>query len=144
MLQRYMRDYHARRLASAIEYRVRLPGNVNLDEFREMTALYRSPNAVSFESDYIIGILRRIGQGMLPQTFGIGGLSPSAVIAFVDDVAERDPRLLHGADMIPEVHEERGIRRKFFEPDRDLGFELIASTHVELGLLERNWSGAPN
>ena len=142
--RRYLRDYRARRLARAIEDRPRLPSDVNFYQCRQMPRLDGLPNAVAFEGHHVVGIVRGIGQGPFPQTFGIGGLSPGAVIAFVDDALKRNPGLLQGADMVSHIHEQSGIRRKLFEPERDLGLELVASAHVDLSFFERHRSGAPD
>ena len=86
----------------------------------QMPGLHRLPHGVSFESHNVIGIVGGIGQCVFPQAVGIGRLFPRAVIAFVDDALQWNPRLLHSADVIPEIHEQSGIRRQLSQPDASL------------------------
>ncbi len=66
------------------------------------------------------------------------------MVSFVDNAVERNPGVLQGADMIPDIHEQSGILRQLFEPERDLGFELGTRAHVDLGFVQRNRHRVPD
>jgi hypothetical protein len=67
---------------------------VNYYEGLQISGLDGLPDAVTFKRHDVVDILRGIKQSAFPQTVGVGGLLPCAMIAFVDDLLERNPGLL--------------------------------------------------
>ena len=100
-----------------------------------MTGVDGLPYGIALKGDDVIGVVRGIGQSMFPQAIGIS-LFPHAMIAFVDYALEGNARLLEGADVVSEVHEQSGIRRQLSQPDCELSFQLIARAHVDFSFLQ--------
>ena len=87
-----------------------------LDQFMQMLVMNRLPNWISFEGENVIGVFGGIGQGAFPQSFGIGGLLPHAMVAFVDGVASAEGGAFEGSNVVAQVHQERGIVRQLLQP----------------------------
>src|SRR5579859_1892684 len=109
-----------------------------------MPIVNRLPHRIAFERQYVISILRGIRQRALPQAFGIAGLFPDAVVAFVDGALQGNTGALKGADLVAEIHEKSRVLWKLTQQVSEFALELIAGAHVDLSFLQADRSGAPD
>src|SRR5579859_469681 len=109
-----------------------------------MPIVNRLPHRIAFERRYVISILRGIRQRALPQAFGIAGLFPDAVVAFVDGALQGNTGALKGADLVAEIHEKSRVRWKLTQQVSEFALELIAGAHVDLSFLQADRTGAPD
>ena len=84
-------------------------GHMNVDDFREVQIVNSLPDGIAFKGERVVCVLRWIGECTFPKAFGISGLFPDAMIAFVDGTAQRNSGALDGSDVITEVHQKRGV-----------------------------------
>lgn len=117
---------------------------MDFDQSREMVIVRRRPYRVTLEADGVIRIGSGIRESALPQAIGIEWLFPHAMIAFVDGSTQWNANLLQGADVLAQIHQQRGIGGKFFEPLSELAIEGNAALHIYIGLLIANGINAPN
>lgn len=117
---------------------------MNFDQRSQMVIARGNPSGVALEADDVIGVGRGISEGVLPQAFRVGGAYPYAMIAFIDSTSQRNPGLLQRADVLAQIHEDRGIRGKVLDPLADLAIEREAGFHVDLSFAIADGIGAPD
>src|ERR1017187_8550437 len=103
---------------------------MDLDQRRQVVSAGSGPYRIAFESNDEVGVGCRIGESAFPQAFGIDGRFPDAMIAFVDGSAKGDASTLERAHMFAQVHEQRGIHGKRFEPLAELAVKGYRALHV--------------
>src|ERR1051326_2342202 len=108
-----------------------------------MLIMNRLPHRIAFEGQHVISILRRIRESTLPQAFGVSGLLPDAVVAFVDGALQGNAGALESADLVAEIHEKSRVRWKFSQQMSKFALELVAGAHVDLSFLQADRGGAP-
>ncbi len=82
---------------------------MNFDQCCQMLITRRNPDGIALEADDVICVGSGISEGMLPQAFRIRRAHPHAMIAFINGMSQRNPGLLKRADVLAQIHEERGI-----------------------------------
>src|SRR5579859_7930955 len=97
-----------------------------------MPIVNRLPHRIAFERQYVISILRGIRERALPQAFGVAGLLPNPVVAFVDGALQGNAGALKGSDLVAEIHEKSRVWGKLSQQSGEFALELIAGAHVDL------------
>src|SRR5579864_9131739 len=105
-----------------------------------MLIMYGLPDRIAFEGQHVISILRGIRERALPQAFGICGLLPDVVVAFVDGALQGNAGTLKGADLVTEIHEKSRVRRELNQQSSEFALKLIAGAHVDLSFLQADRS----
>src|SRR5438477_5302226 len=122
-------------LFSALMFRtidcgLRLAGDMNHSERGYLRLIHLHRNRIAFERDYEIGVSLWSGKRTLPQTLRIRGLFPDSMIAFVDHAPERDASIMQYAQVVAQIHEERGILGQSLQVSGEFTFERKTGPRV--------------
>src|SRR5438270_49159 len=74
----------------------------------------------------------------------IDRLFPCAMVSFVDRVYKWNTGLLHGSDVIAEIHQDRRVRGQLLQPGSKLPFEFRAAAHVDLSFPQSDGASGPD
>jgi hypothetical protein len=124
-----------RGIRRGVNARWRLASGVNFREIGKVCLIYMLVHSISIKGNHKIYVAGRVGQGALPQAFGVSGTLPLPAIFIVYHLPKRNSCLLHDAYVFADVHQKARVARQLRDDALYCGVQGVADVPIFLRFL---------